>query len=99
MKLTRKQWMMLAVLVSGAFVTVLNQTLVTPALPSIMVEMSVDQSTAQWLTTGFTLVNAIMIPITAFLQDRFSTRKLFVFSMSFWAAVSCKLPAPASLCR
>ena len=43
MKLTRKQWMMLAVLVSGAFVTVLNQTLVTPALPSIMVEMSVDQ--------------------------------------------------------
>ena len=61
MKLTRKQWMMLAVLVSGAFVTVLNQTLVTPALPSIMVEMSVDQSTAQWLTTGFTLVNAIMI--------------------------------------
>lgn len=52
MKLTRKQWMMLAVLVLGAFVTVLNQTLVTPALPSIMVEMSVDQSTAQWLTTG-----------------------------------------------
>lgn len=33
MKLTRKQWMMLAVLVLGAFVTVLNQTLVTPALP------------------------------------------------------------------
>ena len=85
MKLTRKQWMMLAVLVLGAFVTVLNQTLVTPALPSIMVEMSVDQSTAQWLTTGFTLVNAIMIPITAFLQDRFSTRKLFVFSMSLFA--------------
>ena len=85
MKLTRKQWMMLVVLVLGAFVTVLNQTLVTPALPSIMTEMNVDQSTAQWLTTGFTLVNAIMIPITAFLQDRFSTRKLFVFSMSLFA--------------
>ena len=57
MKLTRKQWMMLVVLVLGAFVTVLNQTLVTPALPSIMTEMNVDQSTAQWLTTGFTLVS------------------------------------------
>ena len=32
-----------------------------------MTEMSVDASMAQWLTTGFTLVNAIMIPITAFL--------------------------------
>ena len=85
MKLSRKQWLMLAVLVFGAFVTVLNQTLVTPALPSIMAEMAVDQSTAQWLTTGFTLVNAIMIPITAFLQDRFSTRKLFVFSMATFA--------------
>ncbi|WP_418911614.1 MFS transporter, partial [Adlercreutzia sp.] len=50
------------------------QTLVTPALPSIMTEMNVDQSTAQWLTTGFTLVNAIMIPITAFLQDRYANR-------------------------
>ena len=85
MKLSRKEWLMLAVLVFGAFVTVLNQTLVTPALPSIMAEMAVDQSTAQWLTTGFTLVNAIMIPITAFLQDRFSTRKLFVFSMVTFA--------------
>ena len=85
MKLTRKQWLMLTVLVLGAFVTVLNQTLVTPALPSIMVEMSIDQSTAQWLTTGFTLVNAIMIPITAYLQDRFSTRKLFLTSMGLFA--------------
>ena len=85
MKLTRKQWLMLTVLVLGSFVTVLNQTLVTPALPSIMEEMSVDQSTVQWLTTGFTLVNAIMIPITAYLQDRFSTRKLFVFSMGLFA--------------
>ena len=85
MKLTHKQWLMLVVLVLGSFVTVLNQTLVTPALPSIMEEMSVDQSTVQWLTTGFTLVNAIMIPNTAFLQDRFSTRKLFVTSMGLFA--------------
>ena len=67
MGLSRKQWLMLIVLVTGSFTTVLNQTLVTPAIPSIMAEMSVDAATAQWLTTGFTLVNAIMIPITAYL--------------------------------
>ena len=67
MGLSRKQIAMLAVLVFGTFVTVLNQTVVAPALPSVMVEMNVDAATAQWLTTGFTLVNAIMIPITAFL--------------------------------
>lgn len=79
--LTRKQIVMLAVLVFGTFVTVLNQTVVSPALPSIMSETSVDAATAQWLTTGFTLVNAIMVPITAFLTDRFTTRRLFLTSM------------------
>ena len=84
MKLTRKQWLMQSVLVFGSFITVLNQTVITPAIPSIMVEMSVDAATAQWLTTGFTLVNAIMIPITAYLQDRFSVRHLFIVSMSLF---------------
>lgn len=74
--------MMLTVIVIGTFVTILNQTLVTPAIPSIMEDTNVDAAAAQWLTTGFTLVNAIMIPITAYLQDRFSVKKLFVFSMS-----------------
>lgn len=81
MKLTSKQKATLVVLIFGTFITVLNQTLVTPALPSIMAEMSVSASTAQWLTTGFTLVNAIMIPVTAYLTDRYSTRNLFIVAM------------------
>ena len=88
MGLSRKQIIMLAVLVFGTFVTVLNQTVVAPALPSVMTEMSVDASTAQWLTTGFTLVNAIMIPITAFLTDRFTTKRLFLVSMVIFTAGS-----------
>ena len=88
MGLTRKQIMMLAVLVFGTFVTVLNQTVVAPVLPSVMEEMSVDAATAQWLTTGFTLVNAIMIPITAFLIDRFTTRNLFLVAMAIFTAGS-----------
>ena len=84
--LTRKQIIMLIVLVFGTFVTVLNQTVVAPALPSIMSEMSVNAAVAQWLTTGFTLVNAIMVPITAFLTDRFTTRRLFLASMVLFTA-------------
>lgn len=88
MGLSRKQIFMLAVLVFGTFVTVLNQTVVSPALPSVMTEMNIDASTAQWLTTGFTLVNAIMIPITAFLTDRFTTRRLFIIAMVIFTAGS-----------
>ena len=81
MTLTSKQKTMIAVLIAGAFVGVLNQTVMSPALPSIMSEMNIDAATAQWLTTGFTLVNAIMVPVTAYLTDRFTIKGLFLASM------------------
>ncbi len=88
MGLTRKQWVMIILFVVGTFVAILNQTVMTPAVPTIMSEMSVDASTVQWLTTGFTLVNAIMIPVTAFLIDRFSVKGLFAASMAIFAVGS-----------
>ena len=70
MGLSHKQIVTLALLMLGSFVAILNQTVVAPVLPSIMSEMGVNAADAQWLTSGFTLMNAIMIPITAFLTDR-----------------------------
>ena len=61
----------------GAFVGVLNQTLMTTILPEIMKDFTVSSSTAQWLTTIFMLVNGIMIPITAFLIERFTLRSFY----------------------
>ena len=83
--LTKQQIVMLAIMVFGTFVTVLNQTVVTPAQPSIMTEMNVDASLVQWLTTGFMLTNGIMIPITAFLIETFTTRQLFLYAMGIFA--------------
>ena len=72
-------------MIAGGFLGILNQTLLTPALPSIMKEMSVDASTAQWLTTGYMLVTGIMVPISAYLLDKFTTRRLFFFAMSMFS--------------
>lgn len=86
--LTRQQIVMLVIMIFGTFVTVLNQTVVTPAQPSIMAEMGIDASTVQWLTTGFTLVNAILIPVTAYLTDKHSTKMLYLVSMGIFAVGS-----------
>lgn len=88
MGLTRKQKIMVMILIFGTFVSVLNQTVMSPALPTIMAETGIDAATAQWLTTGFTLVNAIMIPVTAYLTDRFSLKRLFIASMAIFGAGS-----------
>lgn len=73
-------------LLAGSFIAILNQTLMITAIPPIMVEMGITANTAQWLTTVFMLVNGIMIPISAFLLERFSTRQLFITAMSIFAA-------------
>src|SRR5699024_5521231 len=39
---------------------------------------------AQWVTTSFMLVNGIMIPVTAFLIQKFTTRGLFFTAMGLF---------------
>ncbi len=73
-----------AVLILGMFVSILNQTIINVALPPLMNEFNVSTSTAQWLVTGFMLVNGILVPISAFLVSRFTYRKLFVAAMLFF---------------
>ncbi|MFG6120207.1 MDR family MFS transporter [Thalassobacillus sp. B23F22_16] len=73
------------VLLSGAFVAILNQTLLATAIPHIMQDLNLDANTAQWLQTIFMLVNGIMIPITAFLIERFTTRGLFLTAVGTFA--------------
>ncbi|GEN54867.1 DHA2 family efflux MFS transporter permease subunit [Halobacillus faecis] len=77
--------LMAALLLAGSFITILNQTLMITAIPPIMDEMNVTANSAQWLTTVFMLVNGVMIPVSAFLIERFTTRQLFISAMSVFA--------------
>ncbi|MGD6974965.1 MDR family MFS transporter [Bacillus altitudinis] len=70
----------------GAFVAILNQTLLIPAIPLIMEEFNIDVSKGQWLTTAFMLTNGILIPITAFLIEKFSSRSLVLTALSIFTA-------------
>ncbi|MFC7457074.1 MDR family MFS transporter [Brachybacterium sp. GCM10030267] len=74
----------LAVLVSGAFVVILNQTLLNTALPAFMRDFGITAVSAQWVTTTFMLVNGIMIPVTAFLVQKYTTRTLFFAAMGLF---------------
>ncbi|WP_432363470.1 DHA2 family efflux MFS transporter permease subunit [Sporosarcina sp. UB5] len=75
---------MIAILFFGAFVAILNNTLLNIALPSIMNEFQVKPSDVQWLTTGYMLVNGIMIPASAFFVQKFTNRKLFLTAMTLF---------------
>nr|WP_257130916.1 DHA2 family efflux MFS transporter permease subunit [Bacillus pseudomycoides] len=74
------------IMILGAFLATLNQTLMSVATPELMVEFKISATTAQWLTTGYMLVNGVLIPITAYLMQRFTTRELFQTSMFIFLA-------------
>lgn len=76
--------LLVVVLLIGTFCTVLNQTLLTTAFPALMKAFNISASSVQWLTTGFLLVNGIMIPISAWLINKFSSKRLYLTAMTIF---------------
>ncbi|QQK79156.1 DHA2 family efflux MFS transporter permease subunit [Salicibibacter cibi] len=73
--------LIVAITLSGSFLSVLMQFLLITAFPRIMVEFDVNASEVQGLTTIYMLMIAILIPMTAFLIDTFKTRTLMMSAM------------------
>ncbi|GAK03804.1 multidrug and toxin extrusion MATE family efflux pump YdhE/NorM [Geomicrobium sp. JCM 19037] len=76
---------MVAILLAAAFMAILNQTLLTTALPHIMRDYGITADMGQWVNSAFMLVNGVMIPITAFLIEKYTTRRLFFVAMGLFA--------------
>lgn len=72
----------LTVLVGSALVMFLNETILSVALPSIMEDFHIPATTAQWLTTGFMLTMAVVIPATGWILQRFTTKQVFLAAVS-----------------
>ncbi|WP_374200038.1 MDR family MFS transporter [Arthrobacter sp. zg-Y1110] len=76
----------IGLLLVSSFVVILNETIMSVALPRLMADLDITAGTAQWLTTGFMLTMAVVIPATGFLLQRFSMRGLFLTAMSLFSA-------------
>jgi len=79
---TRRTGLLIGVLVVSAFVMILNETILSVALRTLTVELDVSTTTVQWLTSGFLLTMAVVIPTTGFLLERFTPRQIFLASLT-----------------
>lgn len=77
--------LVIGLLLVSAFVVILNETIMGVALPRLMEDLGISAATGQWLTTGFLLTMAVVIPITGFLLQRFSTRQVFITAMALFS--------------
>src|SRR5699024_3343875 len=81
----QKEYMIAALLI-GACIGLMNETLLATAQPSIQDYFSISRGEVQWMTTAFLMANGVMIPISAFLIDRFTTRGLFLTAIGLFGA-------------
>lgn len=78
---TKYTKLMAFALMLGAFIGLFGETALNMALTEIMSQYDITAQTAQWLTTGYLLTMAILIPISAFLIKWFTTKQLVLASL------------------
>ena len=80
------QWWVLANVMIGTFMAVLDATIVNVALPKIMAAFGVGVDKVEWILTAYLLVFAVMLPTSGWVADHFGYKRtymlaLFLFSL------------------
>jgi EmrB/QacA subfamily drug resistance transporter len=75
-------WKITAVAVAGVFMTQLSTTMVNVSLSSLAAELHSSLSTIQWVTSGYLLALAVMLPLTGWLVDRIGAKALYLWCFS-----------------
>jgi MFS family permease len=75
-------WKITAVAVAGAFMPLLSTTMVNVSLLSLAGELHASLSAIQWVTSGYLLALAVMLPLTGWLVDRIGAKALYLWSFA-----------------
>ncbi|MGQ9557111.1 MAG: DHA2 family efflux MFS transporter permease subunit [Desulfurispora sp.] len=75
-------WLGLLVVVLGAFMAILDGSIVNVALPKLMAIFGVDTEDAQWILTGYLLASGVVVPVTGYLGDRYGYKFMYIFALT-----------------
>ncbi|MFJ7771434.1 DHA2 family efflux MFS transporter permease subunit [Streptomyces sp. NPDC097107] len=83
-RLALDEVLVITVLALSAFVMILSELAMGVALPQVMDDLGVTAVAGQWLTTGYALTMAVVIPASGFMTQRFTLRTLFFATMGLF---------------
>lgn len=90
-------WRALWALVIGFFMILLDTTIVSTAMPSIMTSLDASISSILWVNSAYLLTFAVPLLVTGRLGDRFGPRNIYLIGMvifslaSLWCGLSDSL--------
>ena len=83
--LSRRVKIVAAVVVLGAIMSVLDTTIVNVALDTLSRDLHSPLSTIQWVSTGYLLSLAMVIPLAGWLSERFGSKRVWMVSVAMFA--------------
>jgi len=91
------KWVIAITAAVGALLEVIDTSIVNVALPDIQGNLGATLSEAGWISTGYACANVVMIPLTAWLSDRFGRKQYLIFSLAGFTAASALCGLSTSL--
>src|SRR4051794_27303043 len=82
--LGREVWVVAAVVTVGMIMSILDTTIVNVALETLSRQLDATLSTIQWVSTGYMLALAIVIPLTGWMSERFGAKQVWMTSVALF---------------
>ena len=82
------KWIVTLVVIFGAFMSILDQTIVNIAIPRLQSAFGADLNGVQWVLTAYILTQGVVTPTTAFFSDRFGTKRFYITALTIFTVGS-----------
>src|SRR5664280_1727682 len=82
------RWAVLGIIMMGTFMAILDSSIVNVALPHMMATFGVDRDKIEWVSTGFMLTSAVVMPLVGWLTSRISYKALYLGSLAVFTVAS-----------
>jgi DHA2 family multidrug resistance protein len=86
--LRANRWAVLGIIMMGTFMAILDSSIVNVALPHMMSTFGVDRDKIEWVSTGFMLTSAVVMPLVGWLTSRISYKALYLGSLAVFTVGS-----------
>jgi EmrB/QacA subfamily drug resistance transporter len=78
------KWVVTMVVIFGAFMSILDQTIVNIAVPRLQTAFGANLNGVQWVLTAYILTQGVVTPTTAFFADRFGTKRFYIIALTIF---------------
>ncbi len=85
---TRHRWIGLTALALGLAMIIVDATIVNVAIPSIIADLGIQLTDAEWINTVYSLVFAALLVTVGRLGDLFGRKRMYLFGLGLFVAAS-----------